>query len=185
MKVKEIIKQVCEFVGEVELLAKLEQPSAQFTLSEQRKLDTMQNCFNLVNQEIASDHLPFLTKENVDAQGVLAFSSLSKPVIHIYEIKNRFGLNMKFKTISDHVEFEGRAKSVLYSYLPSDLTLESEVTFMRGLSSRVYAYGIASEFLLVYGIGSDAEIWEEKFKEALFSLSQKRGEHVMPKRSWF
>ena len=54
-----------------------------------------------------------------------------------------------------------------------------------GLSARVYAYGVASEFLLVDGVSEDAEIWEERFKESLFVLSRKRGEHKLPARSWF
>ena len=64
MTVKDIIKLVCDFVGERELLAKLESTEAvTYTSREQEKLDLMVRCFNLVNQEIASDYLPFLTKE--------------------------------------------------------------------------------------------------------------------------
>lgn len=188
MTVKDIIKLVCEFIGEKELLAKLKSTdsSTTFTTREQEKLDTMVDCFNLVNQEIASDYLPFLTKEDVCVDdGILNFADLQKAVINIYEIKNRFGVNLKFKIFPSFVEIEGKARKVVYSFLPSDLTLDETVDIVCGLSARVYAYGLASEFLLVDGVSEDAEIWEERFKESLFVLGRKRGEHIMPKRTWF
>lgn len=185
MTVKDVVKIVCEFVGEREILAKLKDSESVLDEREQEKLDIMVNCFNLVNQEIASDYLPYLYKENVDQEGaIINFSDLTKVVINIIEIKNRFGLNLQFKNFSNYVEVVGKPKYVVYSYLPEDLTLSSDVEFLNGLSSRVFAYGIASEFLLVEGLSEDAEIWEERFKESLFVLSRKRGEHRLPKRSW-
>ncbi len=185
MTVKDVVKIVCEFVGEREILAKLKDSESVLDEREQEKLDIMVNCFNLVNQEIASDYLPYLYKENVDHEGaIINFSDLTKVVINIIEIKNRFGLNLQFKNFSNYVEVVGKPKYVVYSYLPEDLNLSSDVEFLNGLSARVFAYGIASEFLLVEGLSEDAEIWEERFKESLFVLSRKRGEHRLPKRSW-
>lgn len=186
MTVRDIIKLVCEFVGERELLAKLKSEQTQLTSREQEKLDIMVDCFNLVNQEIASDYLPFLTKEVIDIDNsILNFSELKKVVVNIYEIKNRFGINLKFKSFPSYVEIKGHAKQIVYSFLPADLVFEDEVEVFNGLSARVYAYGVASEFLLIDGLSEDAEIWEERFKESLFMLSRKRGEHRLLERSWF
>lgn len=187
MKVKDILKLALEFVGEKELCGKFEQESTEsLNENEMKKLKVMLSCFNMVNQEIASDYLPFLTKENVDASnGGILFSSLSKRVVNIYEVKDRFGFNLKFRVISNFVETKKSAKSVVYSFLPEEMSLEDEVEFFNGLSARVYAYGVASEVLLVSGLSGDAEIWEERYKESLFILSRKRGEHRLPKRSWF
>ncbi len=182
MKVLDVIKLVCDFVGEKELRAKLE---ADETLSarEQEKVALLQRCFNLVNQEIATDYLPFLTKEQVSGS-VIQFSSLSKNVVHVMEIKNRFGMNLKFKLFPNYVEVEGNAKSITYSFFPDECNLQDEVEKFCGLSQRIYAYGVASEYLLIDGVSSDAEIWENRYKESLFMLSQKRGEHTLPKRRW-
>lgn len=187
MTVREIIKLVCDFVGEKELSAKLDSASfAAYTDREQEKLDLLVQCFNLVNQEIASDFLPFLTKEEVDVNNsILNFSELGKVVINIYEIKNRFGKCLRFKLYPNYVEVYGHAKKVVYSFLPADKILSNEVEMFCGLSGRIYAYGIASEFLLIDGLSEDAEIWEDRFKESLFVLSRKKGEHILPKRSWF
>ena len=174
MTVKDILKIVCEFVGEREILKKLSQ-SESLSAREQEKVDIMTRCFNLVNQEIASDYLPFLTKESVDTEGIINFENLQKSVVHVYEIKNRFGMNLKFRLFPNFVEVTGHAKSIVYSFLPDELSLESEVEAPCNLTARIFAYGVASEYLLIDGISQDAEIWENRFKESLFMLSRKHG----------
>ena len=54
MKVKDVVILTCLFIGEKELATKLEDNT---TLNdrEQERVDTLVRCYNLVNQEIASD----------------------------------------------------------------------------------------------------------------------------------
>lgn len=185
MTVKEILKLVCSFVGEREILDKFETENSDFTSREKQKIDSMVKCYNLAMQEIASDYIPFLMKEEIDVENsILNLSNLSKKVVNIYEIKNRFGICLKFKLFPEYIEIDGKAKSIIYSYLPDEKMLEDEAELCCGLTARVLAFGIASEYLLIEGISEDAEIWEERFKESLFVLSRKRGEHILPKRKW-
>ncbi len=185
MTVKDIIKLVCDFVGEKEIYSKLTNGEDLDSI-EQEKVDLMVRCFNLVNQEIASDYLPLLTKEVVDCKGsILNFSTLSKDCIQIFGIKNRFGINLRFRVFDSFVEVAGVPKVVTYSYFPSELSISSEIETPLGVSARVYAYGVVSEYLLIYGVSEDAEIWENRYKESLFMLSRKNGEHTLPKRRWF
>jgi len=185
MTVREIIKLVCEFVGEKEISIKFRDSQA-LTAKEKEKVDIMLNCFNLVNQEIASDYIPYMTKEEILVENsILNFQDLQRVPIHIYEVRSRFGFNLKFKLYPEYLEIFGKAKTIVYSYLPSDVSdLEAEVFLANGLSARVLAYGIASEFLLVEGLSEDAEIWEDRFKRSLFMLSRRKGEHIMPRRRW-
>lgn len=182
MKVLDIIKLVCEFVGEKELFSKLIVDEA-LNEKETEKVATMQRCFNLVNQEIASDFIPFLQKEQV-CGSFINFETLSKKMISIFQVKNRFGINLKFKIFPNYVEVYGCAKTIIYSYFPDELSLQDDVQMFCGLCARVYAYGVASEYLLICG-NDDAEIWENRFKDSLFVLSRKKGEHILPKRRWF
>lgn len=184
MTVKDVIKLVCDFVGEKDIVAKMDKESP-LSDAEQQKVDLMTRCFNLVVQEIACDYFPFLTKESIDVQNsVLNFSNLSKKVVHIYEIKNRFGMSLRFRLFPNHVEIYGNAKSVVYSFMPDELSLNSTLDLPCGLTERVIAYGVTSEYLLIDGLGDDAEIWENRYKESLFILSRKRGEHILPRRRW-
>lgn len=185
MTVKGIIKLVCEFVGERELLKKLDMQNPVYSTRESEKLETMIKCFNLVNQEIASDYLPFLLEEEIDVRNsILNFSSLSKNVVAVYQVKDCLGFGLKFRNYPNYVEIFGAAKKIVYSYLPAELELDAQVESNNGLSERVYAYGVASEYLLVDGMSDDAEIWEERFKESLFMLSRRHGEHRLPRRRW-
>ena len=76
---------------------------------------------------------------------------------------------------------EKRIKSHIHTYQK----INDEFDFYNGLSARIFAYGIASEYFLSDGLSEDAEIWEERFKESLFVLSRKRSETKLPKRKWF
>ena len=102
----------------------------------------------------------------------------------MYELKGSINQNVRYKAYPDYLEVIGHAKKITYSYLPEDLTLTDDVEFYNGLSARIYAYGMASEFLLSDGLSEDAEIWEERFKESLFVLSRRRTEVALPKRRW-
>ena len=86
MKVKEIIAYACGFIGEKEIEEKLESTSTvTFTDKEQEKVDALLRCFNLVNEEIASDYLPYLITEEINVDNsILNYSSLSKTIINIY-----------------------------------------------------------------------------------------------------
>lgn len=187
MKVENIVKMVCDFVGEKEIFDKLAaKEQQQLSPREQEKVDKMVRCFNLVNQEIAADFLPFLTEEEVEERSLIEFSSLKKKIVNVYEVKNRFGMNLRYKLYPTHLQIAGKAKWIVYSFLPEELALDDEVEMLCGLSARVYAYGIASEYLLTEGISDDADIWETRYKQSLFMLSRKRGNHLLPpRRDWF
>lgn len=186
MKVKEILAYASEFIGEREIAKKLASSETEtFSNREQEKVDALLRCFNFVNEEIASDYLPYLTREEINVDNsILNFSSLSKTLINIYSIKGRFH-NVRYRQYPDYVQIFGKAKEIVYSFLPDKHELDDEFEFYNGLSARIFAYGVASEYFLIDGLSEDAEIWEERFKESLFVLSRKKSETKLPKRKWF
>ena len=184
MKVKDIVILTCLFIGEKELSSKLEENSS-LSEREQERVDTLVRCYNLVNQEIASDYLPFLYTEKIDVNNsILNFSDLEKTIVNVYEVRGSLNANVRYKEYPNYLEILGHAKKITYSFLPEDAELNDDVEFYNGLSERIYAYGMASEFLLCDGLSEDAEIWEERYKESLFVLSRKRSEIRLPKRRW-
>ena len=116
---------------------------------------------------------------------ILNYADLDKTIINVYAVKGTFNRNVKYKAYTNYIQIFGKAKSITYSYLPDKSELDDDVEFFNGLSARIYAYGIASEYLLCDGLSEDAEIWEERFKESLFVLSRKRSELKLPARRWF
>ena len=97
MKVKEIIAFACSFIGEQEIVKKLTSTEAvSLTDKEQEKVDTLVRCFNLVNQEIASDYLPFLYTEEIDIDNsILNYADLDKTIINVYAVKGTFNRNVR------------------------------------------------------------------------------------------
>lgn len=185
MTVIDILKLVCEYVREKEICEKLKSET-ELSDAEEAKLSVMLDALNVVRQSIASEYVPFVYKEDINvSNGILSFDSLSKTVIHIFEVKNKLGFNLRFKTYPSLIEIFGNAKSIVYSYLPEDLTLESEVPLLNGISSSIYAFGTAAEYLGMKGInGSEVDYFDERFKAALFALSGKRGVFKLPQRTW-
>lgn len=186
MTVKEIVALTCDFVGEKELAIKLRSSESQtYSQHEQQKIDSFVRIFNLVNQEISSDYLPFVANEVFSSQKhSITLSSLKQTLVSVLKV---YGVNkneIAYKISNGAITSPNWIFEIDYLYTPKDLALDGAVEFENGLSGRVYAYGMASEYLLIDGISEDAEIWEKRFKESLFLLSRKKGEHVMPKRSW-
>ncbi len=182
MTVKDILKIVCEFIEQNEILSKWNASIALNTY-EQNTVDFLVKCFNLVNQEIASEYLPLLCTEAVDVENdFLDFSSLSNKVLNIVSVEDENSMTLRYKKYPNSIKIFGYAKSVTYNFLPEDLTISDDVSLFNGLTARVYAYGIASEFFLVKGMSSEAQIFEERFKQGLFALSRQKGEHRMPRR---
>ena len=185
MTVIDILKLVCEYVGEKEICAELKAQTSP-SEAEQAKLSQMLDALNVVRQSIASDYMPFVYKEEINASnGILSYDSLTKTPIHIFEVKNKLGFNLRFKTYPNFIEIFGNAKSIVYSYLPEDLTLQSEVPLLNGIPASVYAFGTAAEYLGMEGInGEEVEYFDERFKSALFALTGKRGVFRLPQRTW-
>ena len=185
MTVIDILKLVCEYVGEKGICEKLKNED-ELTDAEEAKLSQMLDALNVVRQSIACDYVPFVFKEDRNvSDGVLAFDTLSKTVIHIFEVKNKLGFNLRFKTYPNFIEIFGNGKTIVYSYLPEDLTLSSEVPILNGISASIYAFGTAAEYLGMEGInGEEVDYFDERFKSALFALSGKRGVFKLPQRTW-
>lgn len=185
MTVKEIIAIAFGFVGERELAEKI-QTTAELNSAETKKLNLMHKYFNFLNQEIATDYLPLLITEDIDVKNsTLNFSTLSKNLLSIYAVKGKYGRNVRYRKYPNYVEIMGHATKLTYSYLPEELSIDGNVDFSNGLTARIFAYGLASEYLLCDGLGDEAEVWEERFKESLFVLSRKHTEMCLPKRNWF
>ena len=187
MTVKDVLKIVCEFIEQSEILSKWN-ASVALNANEQETVNFLVKCFNLVNQEIATEYLPLDCTEAVDVENeFLDYSNLSNQVLNIVSVEDENSFSLRFKKYPNSIKIYGHAKSVTYCYLPAELSISEDVEFPNGLSARIFAYGIASEFFLVKGMSSCAQTFEERFKNGLFSLSQSRGEHRLPRRRflWF
>ena len=189
MKVKEILKNVCVYLGKEELLqsAFFEDGGSELTELQSQELNKMLKCLNLVTNEIATDYLPIIKQKEVTLTGgEINVFDIDENIHEIKSIKNKFGKNLRYKYLAGKIICLATNVVVEYSIHPEEMELDGEAESFGGrLSARVLAYGVASECCYLDMIYDDASVWENRFKNALFVNSRKKGEITLKKRGWF
>lgn len=184
MTAKDIIKIACDFTGYQDISKSLDQ-SEELKPQEQEVVDRMLKCLDLVQNEVATEFIPLAKIEEVHPIDFkLDFSSLSKTPISIVWARDKFGRSLRFKTFADHIIIFSNFAKLKYFYMPEAInSLENPISEPL-LPMRIYAYGVAREFLLGQNLNDEANIWEVRFKDSLAVFAQKKKEVKMPCRRW-
>ncbi len=189
MKAKEIIKNVCVYLGKEEILASnlFETGGQVLTDVQNAEVNKMLKCLNLITSEIASDYLPILREKEIKlVNGEVDVFEIDKSIQEIVNIKSKFGKNLKYKFINNKIICLATNVVVTYKIRPSEIKIDDEAESFGGkLSERILAYGVASEFCFLEMLYDDASIWENRFKNALFISARKKGELKLKNRGWF
>lgn len=180
MKVKDVLKNACKFIGLEELKNVFE--SGQISPEDQETVDKLVEIFNFVQEEVATEFLNILQYEKVSASKELYFSDLSKTILDVKYIKNIDGKRVSFTLFPDHISFKDSIVEIVYSYIPDIVGLEDEILYLIPL--RVYAYAIAREFFLFEGLVDKATLFENRFKNSISSLLRKDKTKNMPAKKW-
>ena len=177
MKVKNILSLACSFIGEEEIADLIE------TMPDDERIAKLLKIFNLVRNEVASEFLPVLESEELDIKDFkLPFSAFKFKPLKIIMVKDRFGRKLKFRAFPDYLMVQASRAKVTYSYQPAEVNLEDEID--DNLPERVYAYGVAREYLMREGMFEDAEIFEVRFKNSLQVLLRKNSSTFLARRRW-
>ena len=182
MLVKDIVALACDFTCNENLSAKINS-SQEFDENEQSQINCYVKCFNLVNNEIASEFIPIKKVEQFEVNdGKILLSKFTKKPYKILYVKNGLGKKMRFKVFQDHLVVFCKKAIIAYTTLPEKLTEVDEVeTF---IPERIYAYGLAREYLFFKAMIDDAEIFEERFKNSLEIICRVPVHSKMPRRRW-
>lgn len=143
--------------------------------------NTLLFCLNEVLSELASDYFPQLIEEEYDlVGGKIYFNELSQNILKLHSVKNlrndylKFTLNAQSATVGAGY----RKVIVKYSFLPATLTsFTDNLTFdALGVTPRLIALGVATEYCLYKGKLSEAEMFDARYRDAIKSA-------LMPARS--
>lgn len=182
MLVKDIIVLACDFT-ENEELGKAIEENESLSDKESKEVEKFVKCFNLVSNEVASEFVPIKKVEQFEVDnGKILFSNFSAAPYKILYVKNSLGRKVRFKVFEDHIFALCKKAIVAYSTLPSPLSLDG--SFDSFLPERIYAYGVAREYLFMQGKFDDADIFEERFKNSLEYICRQTPHARLPRRRW-
>ena len=181
MLVKDIIILASEFIGNNELAEGLKDNS----LSDDQTLlsESLVKCFNLINNEITSEYIPIIKRETIKTENFkIDFDKFSNKLLKIISVEDKFGNKLKYKVIDDYVFVFAKTVNITYSTVPQKYKLTDE--FETNIPERVYAYGIAREFCFLQAMFDDGDLWEQRFKSSLETLSKRISSVYIPRRRW-
>ncbi|MBO4323652.1 MAG: hypothetical protein J5836_03220, partial [Clostridia bacterium] len=151
MTVKQLLADVARLVFKGELADKLDN---QTTLSqdEKRDLDLLLKGYNLIQSEVAAEHLS-LTAEDRKFGKLIYFSSFSHAPLSIISATNDRGDEILFTAYQDRVKFERENwYRIRYSYIPDKKTVNDTFDYEKTkVGERAFLYGTASEYCLICG----------------------------------
>ena len=145
-------------------------------------------CFNLVYQEIANDYFPLKVEEKVTPNDFKVyfkdFSHKAKDIYSIFECETR--RRLKYKEMLDYIFVGTNNKvKVVYSKQPSEFMFADLFEDFNGrISAKCLALGVASEYCFIKNFFDEAQVWEQRFKNALKVEGRKKGEILLRKRRW-
>ena len=181
MKINEVIKLSCDFLGLSEL--KCEFDDANNSYLENEKLLRLLSCANLAYEEILTEYLPILVTENAQVTGgKLSYSALSQPISGIVSVKNEAGEDVSYTLSADHIDLKADKVEITYQIMPQTFDFGDEISVI--FPDRLLAYGTAREYLFIEGMSDEAVLYEKRFKEGLVSFVRKKTSIVLPRRKW-
>ena len=183
MQVKEVIKQVCEFMEKFDTIDAIS--AGEVLAGEDGEFGrSIVSCINLVLNEIATEFIPNIKIEKVNvSSGKLQFSDLSHGVIEILSVKDSVGNELDFESFADHITLARSGMvEVRYNATPETLSYDSE--FETTIPARVLGYGVMREYYFIQTQYEDAGMWEERFKNSLQALTRKKSNTVIAWRRW-
>ena len=189
MTTKQVLSLACMFLGKEELLECeyfTKTTDYNLTESEEKELDYLKRCLYLITNEISTDYLPIYAEKAVDfLNGELALGSIDSNIYEIVKITDKNGKNIRFK-IYDNIIYANVDKAIIkYTKFAKEVDLNGDCEDFSGkIPDRVLAYGVAMEYSFVCSLFDDATIWENRYKNALLVLANKKQNIIMPKRRW-
>lgn len=188
MKTKQVLNLVCTFLGKEDLLTcpYFSGSGENLTSDEQKELDILLRCLNLITSEISTEYLPiYKTKDITMTNGEYNLKDIDENIFQIIKLEDEYSGKIKFRIFGDKLKANATTCKITYTSFAPKSTLDGDVeTFSCVMPDRVLAYGTAMEYCFISSLYDDATLWESRYKNSLLCLSQKKHNVVMPKRRW-
>lgn len=142
-------------------------------------------CFNLVENELALDYLPLQVETELETTtGAIYYNELPKNVVRILKVKDEWDNSVPFKLFPEYLKTQSGKVRILYSYTPDNKELEDCSDFTLYASVRLFAYGMAMQYSLAGGLFEEANVWQQKYKNALSKAYRSAPSKNIRSRRW-
>jgi hypothetical protein len=128
-------------------------------------------CYNLVEQELATDYFPILEVEKFfHVKDKIYYNDFSRKPYMLKGIQDFHGDSVSFRLTPEYINliknYDGGTFFVKYYYIPDAKELYSTCTYGAEYIS-IFKYGIAAEYCLATGDFEQAKIYSDKYKERI------------------
>lgn len=153
---------------------------------DESETETLLYCVNAVEDELARYYFPLKATETLSSQsGIYYFKSFAKRCIKILSVTSN-GERCDFEVFPEYLRADAKEITVEYDYSPQLKTVDGDSEYDGvKVSENLIAKGAASEFCLIRGEMSLAELWESKYRQEI-DLARKNGAAfgTLPPRRW-
>jgi hypothetical protein len=138
---------------------------------ENRDRDLWLKCYNLVEQELATDYFPILEVDKFfHVEDKIYFKDFTRKPYLIRGIQDFRGDKVAYNINPEYIElkknYDGGTFFVKYYYIPEEKELYSTCTYGAEYIS-ILKYGVAAEVCLQQGNFELAKIYNDKYKERI------------------
>ncbi len=153
---------------------------------DESETETLLYCVNAVEDELARYYFPLKATENLSSQsGIYYFKNFAKRCIKVLSVTAN-GKKCGYEVFPEYLRADAEDITVEYWYSPQIKTIDGDSEYDGvKVSENLIAKGAASEFCLIRGEMSLAELWESKYRREI-DLARKNGAAfgTLPPRRW-
>lgn len=183
ISVREVLAMAAENLGREDLVRAVYdcggEPSGE--------VESLLNCFELVENEAAIDYFPLKTRECVKTEGgAIELSALSHPPVEILKVF-RGHLSLPFEVLPKRIlVFGSRGEEVIVEYLyrPRKKRICDDSELSLRVSPRLLSFGVACEYLLKNGQFSEAAVFEKRYFDAMRAAKIAKRPLFLRSRRW-
>jgi hypothetical protein len=186
MTVKSILKLATSLLNRKDFLSYLESGSS-LDVNIKDEIDTLVACYNVVAEELSTvyDKIVYTQKLTV-SNGVLKYTQFTYNPVKILSVKDNDGKDVDCEILPTELRTNVSRIVVEYTYIPKKRLLDDESDFKNTpFKERVFAYGIATEYLLIKGSYEEASLWHDKYLGAIKNSLSIKGSSKIKGRVWW
>lgn len=138
---------------------------------------------NNVYDDLITQYAPFV-EEQTFVGDKIKFSDFGKDIAKVIEVRNSKGDKPRYLTASDGLLFARfDTYRVIYSYRVAPFSSNDNVV-LPFISDTALAYGVSAQYCILDGLFDEANVWFEKYKEALLGVFRRTKNIKMSAKIW-